>query len=84
MKQERKLLTAIIQEKYLLNPGADELESVKFDSFPNAPTIKIAVTGDVPPIDYVAPDGKAAGFNVAILAEIGRKMKINIELMFVQ
>ncbi|MBQ6774465.1 MAG: transporter substrate-binding domain-containing protein [Synergistaceae bacterium] len=48
---------------------------------PEAPTIKIAVTGDIPPIDYVAPDGNAAGFNAVILAEIGRRLKINIELM---
>ena len=57
------------------------LNSVKFDSFPDAPTVKIAVTGDIPPIDYVAPDGKAAGFNAVILAEIGRRMEINIELI---
>ena len=67
--------------KYLLHPGKDKFESVKFDSFPDAPTVKFAVTGDIPPIDYIAPDGQAAGFNVVILAEIGRRMKINIELM---
>ncbi|MBQ7733747.1 MAG: transporter substrate-binding domain-containing protein, partial [Synergistaceae bacterium] len=67
--------------RYLANPGKDEAESVKFDSFPDAPIIKIAVTGDMPPIDYVASDGKAAGFNAVILAEIGRRMEINIELI---
>ncbi len=67
--------------RYLANPGKDEPESVKFDLFPDAPTIKIAVTGDMPPIDYVAQDGKAAGFNAVILAEIGRRMEINIELI---
>ena len=67
--------------KHLSHPGKDNFEAVKFDSSPEAPTIKIAVTGDIPPIDYVAPDGKAAGFNAVILAEIGRRMKINIELM---
>ncbi|MBQ7733340.1 MAG: transporter substrate-binding domain-containing protein [Synergistaceae bacterium] len=72
-----------LRAKYLSNPGKDEAESVKFDSFPDAPVIKIAVTGDIPPIDYVAPDGKAAGFNAVILAEIGRRMKINIELVYI-
>lgn len=79
MKQDGTLEE--LQAKYLSHPGKYEFESVKFDSFPDAPTIKIAVTGDIPPIDYVAPDGKAAGFNAVILAEIGRRMKINIELI---
>ena len=79
MQQDGTL--AELQAKYLSDFGKDKPESVKFDSFSDAPTIKIAVTGDVPPIDYIAPDGRAAGFNAAILAEIGRKMKINVELM---
>ena len=33
--------------------------------FDGARTIKIGVTGDVPPMDYVAANGKAAGFNIA-------------------
>ena len=67
--------------KYLYNPGKIESEAVKLESFPNADTVKIAVTGDMPPIDYVAPNGNLAGFNAAILAEIGRRLKINIEII---
>ena len=55
--------------------------SVKFDFFPGAETVRIAVTGDMPPLDYIAPDGRPAGFNTALLAEIGRRLKINVELV---
>ncbi|MBR0317547.1 MAG: transporter substrate-binding domain-containing protein [Synergistaceae bacterium] len=56
-------------------------ESAKFDSFPDAKTIRVAITGDIPPIDYIAADGEAAGFNTAVLSEIGRRLKINIQLV---
>ena len=49
--------------------------------FDSAPTIKVAVTGDLPPLDYVSADGKPAGFNTAVLAEIGNRMLRNIELV---
>ena len=69
--------------KYCGNPGHDKLDSVKLEKFPDAETVKIAVTGDLPPIDFVAEDGEAAGFNTAILAEIGRRANINIEPVYV-
>lgn len=58
-------------------------QPIKFDKFPGAETVKIAVTGDMPPIDYVAADGTPAGFNTAMLAEIARRLKINVELISV-
>ena len=35
--------------------------------FDGARTIKIGVTGDLPPMNFVAANGKAAGFNIALL-----------------
>lgn len=49
--------------------------------FDGAKTIKIAVTGDVPPMDFVASNGKAAGFNIALLTEIANRAQVNIELV---
>ena len=46
-----------------------------------ADTIKVGVTGDLPPLDYVSADGKAAGFNTALLAEIAKRTGKNIELV---
>ena len=46
-----------------------------------ADTIKIGVTGDLPPLDYVSADGKAAGFNTALLAEVAKRSGKNIEIV---
>ena len=52
--------------------------------FEGAKTIKIGVTGDVPPMDFVASNGKAAGFNIALLAEIANRAQVNIELVQIE
>lgn len=44
-------------------------------------TLRVAITGALPPMDYVAADGTPAGFNTAILAELGRRLNKNIELV---
>ena len=44
-----------------------------------APTIKVAVTGDLPLLDYMRPDGMPAGFNTAILAEISKIIGKNFQ-----
>jgi len=46
-----------------------------------AQTIKVGVTGDLPPLDYVNADGKAAGFNTAFLAEVAKRSGKNIEIV---
>ena len=55
-------------------------EAVNFEAFDGEP-IRVAVTGSLPPMDYVAEDGSFAGFNTAILAEIGKRLEKNIELV---
>lgn len=65
--------------KYCADPGKNPFEVVKFEEFPGAETVRVAVTGDMPPMDYIAADGTPAGFNTAVLAEIGRRLKINIK-----
>lgn len=54
------------------------IEIAKIDG---AETIKIAITGSLPPMDYIAPDGTPAGFNTALLAEISKRIGKNIELV---
>ena len=56
-----------------------ETEAIAFEQFEGDP-IRVAVTGVLPPMDYVAPDGSFAGFNTAILAEVGRRLQRNIAL----
>ncbi|MBR2207626.1 MAG: transporter substrate-binding domain-containing protein [Synergistaceae bacterium] len=66
---------------YIASPNEQSLEPVEFVKFEGADTVKVAVTGDLPPIDFIAADGKPAGFNTAVLAEIGAYIKKNIELV---
>lgn len=47
----------------------------------DAPEIKIAVTGDMPPIDMFAGDGKPAGYNTAVLSELSRRLNKNIKFI---
>lgn len=61
-----------------------EPPAVPIDKKDGADTIKVAVTGDLPPIDLVKADGSPAGFNTAVLAELGRRMGKNMEIVQVE
>ena len=52
-------------------------EAIKFERFKGAPTVRVAITGDLPPVDYIAEDGMPAGYNAAVLAEIGRRLNVD-------
>ncbi len=82
MKQDGILMT--IEDKFIKNIGANEPEEVKLTEFKGSKPIRVAVTGDLPPIDYIASDGRATGYNTAILAEIGRRLKRNIRVISVE
>jgi len=45
-------------------------------------TVRVLVTGDMAPFDYVTADGKAAGFNIAFLKAIAEKTNLNFELTY--
>ncbi len=72
-----------LAEKYIYESNSEGLEHVKFDEFKGAPIITAAVTGDLPPIDFIGADGTPAGYNTAILSEIGRRLHKNISLVSV-
>ncbi|MBQ6757663.1 MAG: transporter substrate-binding domain-containing protein [Selenomonadaceae bacterium] len=55
--------------------------AIDLPKFDGAEMIKVGVTGDLPPLDYVSADGKAAGFNTALLAEIAKRLGKNIEII---
>ena len=54
---------------------------IRFERFSDAPTVKVAVTGDLPPVDFVDESGLPAGYSTAVLAEIGRRLHVNIDIM---
>lgn len=65
--------------KYITDAASDP-EPAEFTKT-DGETIRVAITGELPPMDYVAPDGTPAGFNTALLAELGRRLNRNIELL---
>ncbi len=71
-----------IQGIYIYSDEKDK--PVEFTKYDGAETIRAAVTGDLPPIDYIDASGKPSGFNTALLAEIARRLKVNIELVNIE
>ena len=78
--KEDGTLQKLIDEHIVKVADGGEPAAVAFEKFEGDP-IKVAVTGSLPPMDYVAPDGSFAGFNTAVLAEIGKRLQKNIELV---
>ena len=78
--KEDGTLQKLIDEHIIKAAETGEPVAVAFEKFEGDP-IRIAVTGSLPPMDYVAADGSFAGFNTAVLAEIGKRLEKNIELV---
>jgi polar amino acid transport system substrate-binding protein len=68
-------------QTYITDADYNALPAVDMPHFDNAPTVKVAVTGDLPPLDFVTADGKAAGFNTAMLAAVSQLIGKNFELV---
>ena len=73
------MLDALVQT-YITDAVSGEPEPVEFTKT-DGETIRVAITGALPPMDYVAADGTPSGFNTAILAELGKRMNKNFELV---
>ncbi|MBQ6296933.1 MAG: transporter substrate-binding domain-containing protein [Selenomonadaceae bacterium] len=63
-----------------LKEGA-EPPAVPITKIDGAETIKVAVTGDLPPFDLTLPDGTPAGYSTAVLSEISKRIGKNIEII---
>ena len=73
-----------LTQEYITNLKAgEEPPSVDVAEIPGLQTIKVAVTGDLPPLDLIRADGTPAGFNTAIMEEIGRRIGRNVEFVVV-
>ena len=62
-------------------PVGQEPAGTKIEKTADTETVYVGVSGDMPPLDYVAADGKPAGFNVALLGEISKLIGKNIEVV---
>ena len=73
-----------LTKEYVTDTQNTEPQAVEIAKIDGVDTIKIGVTGDLPPLDLVLPDGKPAGFNTAILAEISKRINKNLELVQIE
>ena len=73
----------LVQDHITAAINGEEISPIQMPVIEGAETIKVAVTGSLPPMDYVAADGSPAGFNTALLAEISQRIGKNIELVVV-
>ena len=69
---------AAMKKKYIDEciAGTDP-KAVKPEHFDGALTFRVALTGDLPPMDYFADAGDPIGFNTALVSEIAKRLKIN-------
>ena len=81
--QDDGTLDRFIKEQMRAVVDGKQIEAIEMPVIEGAETIKVAITGSLPPMDYVAADGTAAGYNTAVLAEISRRIGKNIELVVV-
>ena len=54
---------------------------IELPEFYNSSMVKIGITGDLPALDFIRPDGKPSGFNTALLAEISKRIEKNFVLV---
>ena len=73
---------ANLSKKYIIDlKNGEAPPAVPITKIDGANTIKVAVTGDLPPFDMVLADGTPAGFSTAVLAEVSKRINKNIELI---
>jgi ABC-type amino acid transport substrate-binding protein len=79
MKEDGTLDKLIKEQITDVMNGKDPVE-IELPPLPDAPTIEVAVTGALPPMDYVGPVGMPVGFSTAVLAEISTRINKNISV----
>lgn len=71
-----------LRQSYIENVIAgEEPGAIQPETFSDARTIRVAVTGDRPPMDYVSAGGEPIGFNTAMITEIAKRLNMNVQLV---
>ena len=74
-----------LEDEWVTNlPVNNEPASKDIPKIDGAKTIYVGVCGDFLPLDYIAANGRPAGYNVALLSEIGKLLKINFEFVSIE
>lgn len=79
--KDEGVIDALVEKSIQGCVAANEPQEVELPKIEGAPTITVAVTGDLPPMDYVSAAGIPAGFNIELLSKISEKANININIM---
>ncbi len=72
--EDEGLPHTLIQEQMLAVVEGSDPKPAEMPVIEGADTIKVAVTGSLPPMDYVAADGTPAGYNTAVIAEVSKRI----------
>ncbi|MCX6225623.1 MAG: transporter substrate-binding domain-containing protein [Bacteroidia bacterium] len=71
-----------IENEWITNlPLTGEPANIGQMNSAGARKIRVGISGDFPPLDYISADGRPAGFNVAFLSEIGTQLDIKFEFV---
>ena len=73
-----------LEGQYIYSAEGLSEEAAAPEKIEGAPTVRIGLTGNLPPFDYVSADGIPAGFNVAFANALGERLGMNIELTTVE
>ena len=72
----------VLKKQYIDDVIAgEEPEAVMPEVFDGAQTLKVALTGDRPPMDYFSEAGEPIGFNTALVAEVCKRLGMNVEFI---
>ena len=69
---------------YITNVDKTNPPKVEIPTIDGADTIKVGITGDLPPLDLILPDNSPAGFNTALLAEVAKRLGKNVEVVQIE
>ena len=72
---------AAFAKKYITTSSSKMPDPTRPDTIEDAEELRIVVTGDMPPVDMFAGDGKPTGYNTAVLSEVGRRLGKNIKFI---
>ncbi|MEN6327714.1 MAG: transporter substrate-binding domain-containing protein [Syntrophomonas sp.] len=76
---------ALLEDKWITNlPATGEPSKTETALIAGAKTVYVGVTGAYAPLDYIGTDGKPAGYNVALLTEVGKLLNINFQFVSIE
>jgi len=62
-------------------PASGEPNVAELPKIAGARTVYVGVAGDYVPLDYIAADGRPAGYNVAFLTAVAQLLQVNFEFV---